>query len=59
MFHDIGVKYTVIQLKGFGFEKEEDWGQLHDGANKTSVISLQFGRTCNGIVAEVQFCHAS
>ena len=59
LFHDIGVKYTIKQLKRFGFGKGKDWGQLHDGANKTSGVGLQFGRTCNGIVAEVQLCHAS
>ena len=59
LFHDIGVKYTVIQLKRFGFGKGKDWEQLYDGAKKTSGIGLQFGRTCNGIAAEVQLCHAS
>ena len=59
MFQDIGDKYTVIQLKGFGFGKRKVWGQLYDGANKTSGVGLQYGRTCYGIAAEVQLCHAS
>ena len=59
LFHDIGVKYTVIQLKEFRLREGEGLGQLYGGANKTSGVGLQFGRTCNGVAAEVQLCHAS